>query len=162
MKKIKLIVISLITVFCLGTMAACGSDDNKTNTTTNNKTESKTEDKADAKTNSQTTTTTNKSDNKTVYSQDVKVINNTGVEIHKMYISASDKNDWEEDILNKNTMPTGTELNITFDAEEKSQYWDLRIEDSDGTSLTWEKIDLFTISEITLNFDGNNATATYK
>jgi hypothetical protein len=159
MKKIKLIVISLITVFCLVTMAACGSDNNQTNTTTNNKTESKTEDKADTKTNSQTT---NKSDNKTIYSQDVKVINNTGVEIHKMYISASDKNDWEEDILNKKTMPTGTELNITFDAEEKSQYWDLRIEDSEGTSLTWEKIDLFTISEITLNFDGKTATATYK
>lgn len=151
MKKIRLIVMSLITVFCLSTMVACGSDNSKINTTDNSKTEST----ANNKTNTE-------KDSKPVYSQDVKVINKTGVEIHKMYISASDKNDWEEDILNKDTMPTDTELDITFGAAEKSQYWDLRVEDSDGTSMTWEKIDLFTISEITLNFDGKDATATYK
>lgn len=158
MKKMKLIAMGLITAMCLSSMVACGdSSDSSTTSTSNSSSET-------SSNSSSSNSSSSKSDEKVIYSQDVKVINNTGVEIAEMYISASQKNDWEEDVLGQDTFASGTELNIKFKEEEESQYWDLMVKDSKGNSITWTNIDLFTISEITLNFDSatGEATASYK
>ena len=158
MKKMKLIAMGLITAMCLSSMVACGdSSDSSTTSTSNSSSET-------SSNNSSNNSSNSKSDEKVIYSQDVKVINNTGVEIAEMYISASQKNDWEEDVLWQDTFASGTELNIKFEEEEEAQYWDLMVKDSEGNSITWTNIDLFTISEITLNFDPatGEATASYK
>lgn len=158
MKKMKLIAMGLITAMCLSSMVACGdSSDSSTTSTSNSSSET-------SSNSSSSNSSSSKSDKKVIYSQDVKVINNTGVEIAEMYISASQKNDWEEDVLGQDTFASGTELNIKFEEEEEAQYWDLMVKDSEGNSITWTNIDLFTISEITLNFDSatGEATASYK
>ena len=158
MKKMKLIAMGLITAMCLSSMVACGdSSDSSTTSTSNSSSET-------SSNSSSSNSSSSKSDKKVIYSQDVKVINNTGVEIAEMYISASQKNDWEEDVLGQDTFASGTELNIKFEEEEEAKYWDLMVKDSEGNSITWTNIDLFTISEITLNFDSatGEATASYK
>ena len=158
MKKMKIIAMGLITAMCLSSMVACGdSSDSSTTSTSNSSSET-------SSNSSSSNSSSSKSDKKVIYSQDVKVINNTGVEIAEMYISASQKNDWEEDVLGQDTFASGTELNIKFEEEEEAQYWDLMVKDSEGNSITWTNIDLFTISEITLNFDSatGEATASYK
>ena len=83
---------------------------------------------------------TSTSTEETVYTQDVKIINNTGVEINEIYISAADKADWEEDVLKEDTLATGADVKITFSEAEKAQYWDLMVTDSEGTAITWEKL----------------------
>ena len=158
MKKMKLIAMGLITAMCLSSMVACGdSSDSSTTSKSNSSSET-------SSNSSSSNSSSSKSDEKVIYSQDVKVINNTGVEIARMYIAASQKNDWEEDVLGQDTFAAGTELNIKFEEEEEAQYWDLMVKDSAGNSITWTNIDLFTISEITLNFDSatGEATASYK
>ena len=139
MKKIKLIALGLIVVCCFGTMVACG-EKSTTSSDSGNSTSTSTEE--------------------TVYTQDVKIINNTGVEINEIYISAANKSDWEEDVLKEDTLATGGDVKITFSEAEKAQYWDLMVTDSEGTAIIWEKIDLFSISEITLNYDESTETAT--
>jgi hypothetical protein len=83
--------------------------------------------------------------------QDFTVVNKTGVEIHKLFVSPHRSDDWGDDILGKDTLPDGESLNITFSRHATAAHWDLRIEDSEGHSIEWESLDLTTISKVTLH-----------
>ena len=85
--------------------------------------------------------------------QDFLLHNQTGVEIHQLFVSPHSTNDWEEDILGKDTLPSGESLKITFDDREKHVHWDLKVVDSKGNSLEWEDLNLIEISEVTLHWD---------
>ena len=91
--------------------------------------------------------------------QDFTVVNNTGVEIHALYVSPADKNNWGEDILGQDTLAAGGSADIEFDAEEEAEKWDLRIEDKEGTSIEWTDLDLTEIAKVTLNFADGKPTA---
>lgn len=91
--------------------------------------------------------------------QDFVLVNKTGVEIDKVYISPHDADDWEEDILGKDTLPDGQNVEVKFNREETAAKWDLRIEDKQGNAIEWEDLDLLKISKLTLNYKDNKATA---
>ncbi len=94
--------------------------------------------------------------------QDFTLVNATGVEIDKVYISPHDADDWEEDILGKDTLPSGQSVEIKFSREETAANWDLRIEDKEGNGIEWENLDLLKISKLTLNYDQATKKATAK
>ena len=91
--------------------------------------------------------------------QDFTLVNETGVEIHKVYISPHDSNDWEEDILGRDTLPAGQNVDIKFHRNEKAALWDLRVEDSQGNAIEWENLNLLQISKLTLHYKDGKATA---
>jgi hypothetical protein len=95
----------------------------------------------------------------TASDQDFTLVNDTGVVIDKLYISPHDSDDWEEDILGADTLPSGESLEIKFHRAEKAPVWDLRIEDSKGNSIEWENLNLLEIAKITLNYKDGKATA---
>jgi hypothetical protein len=92
--------------------------------------------------------------------QDFTLVNETGVEIDKVYISPHDKDDWEEDILGKDTLPTGQSVDIKFHRDETAGEWDLRVEDKGGNSIEWENLNLLKISKLTLHYDAATKKAT--
>lgn len=92
-------------------------------------------------------------------SQDFTLVNQTGVEINALYISPHDADDWEEDILGRDTLPSGETLDIKFTREEKAAMWDLRVEDKQGNSIEWENLNLLQISKLTLRYADGKATA---
>jgi hypothetical protein len=92
--------------------------------------------------------------------QDFTLVNQTGVEIDKVFISPHDKDDWEEDVLGKDTLPSGQNVEIKFDRDETSAEWDLRIEDKEGNHIEWEKLNLLKISKLTLHYDAETKKAT--
>ncbi len=94
--------------------------------------------------------------------QDFTVHNKTGVIINKLFVAPSDTDDWQEDILGKDTLPNGESLEIVFSPKEKAAKWDLKIEDSEGNSIEWHDLNLMEISEVTLHYDGKNGTAEVK
>jgi hypothetical protein len=94
--------------------------------------------------------------------QDFKLNNQTGVEIHALYVAPSDSDDWEKDILGRDTLPSGESLEITFDRDEKAAMWDLRVEAKDGSFIVWENLNLMEISDVTLNYKDGKATAITK
>ena len=94
--------------------------------------------------------------------QDFILHNETGVEIHELYVSPHDSDDWEDDILGKDTLPDGESLKITFDNREKQAKWDLKIVDGKGTSFEWEDLNLTKISEVTLHYKNGRAWADVK
>jgi uncharacterized protein YcfL len=92
--------------------------------------------------------------------QDFTLVNQTGVEIDKVFISPHDVNDWEEDILGRDTLPDGSSVDIKFHRNEKAALWDLRIEDKGGNAIEWENLNLLEISKITLHYDKATGKAT--
>lgn len=95
--------------------------------------------------------------------QDFTLVNKTGFTIASLYISPADADNWGEDILGRDTLPTDNSVNIHFNRQEKAALWDLRVEDADGDSYTWENFNLLKISAITIFYSKEKgATAEYQ
>ncbi len=92
--------------------------------------------------------------------QDFTLVNKTGVEIHALFVTPHNADEWGEDILGRDTLASDEILDISFSRSEKAEYWDLRIEDEDGEFIEWEKLDLLEISKVTLYYQNGKATAT--
>ena len=96
--------------------------------------------------------------------QTFTVHNATGVEIHELYVSPHSSNDWENDVLGRDTLPDGESVKITFNDREKEKNvkWDLKVTDGKGHSIEWENLDLTKIPELTLHYKDGKAWATVK
>jgi hypothetical protein len=91
--------------------------------------------------------------------QDFTLVNETGVEINSVFISPHDVDDWEEDILGRDTLPSSERVDINFKRDEKAALWDLRVEDKEGNSIEWNNLNLLEISKVTLHYKDGKATA---
>jgi len=85
--------------------------------------------------------------------QDFVLHNATDVEFHSLHVSPHSTDDWEEDVLGKDTLGPGDSVKITFDDHEKHVHWDLKVTDKEGDSLEWYDLNLAEIDEITLHWD---------
>ena len=85
--------------------------------------------------------------------QDFMLHNQTGIEIHNLHVSPHSTDDWEEDILGRDTLPSGESVKVTFEDRDKHVHWDLKVADKDGNSLEWFDLNLIEISEVTLHWD---------
>jgi hypothetical protein len=81
---------------------------------------------------------------------DFTLVNNTGVEIEALFISPHTTNEWEEDVLGVDTLASGKSVLIKFSSDETAEFWDLRVEDSEGTFIYWKKLNLTEISVVKL------------
>lgn len=89
--------------------------------------------------------------------QDFTLVNKTGFEIHNVYISPSNSDDWGDDVMGKDTLPTGGSVEITFSRKESAANWDLKIENEDGKAITWEKLNLKKLSKVVLYYKNGKA-----
>ena len=94
--------------------------------------------------------------------QDFILHNQTGVEIHEVYVSPTSADDWEEDVLGKDTLADGDSVKITFEDHEKHVHWDLKIVDGKGNSIEWHDLNLIEIAELTLHYKNGKAWADVK
>lgn len=111
---------------------------------------------------SSTTNTTSSSAPAEGAKQDFSLTNATGVEIDELHVSPHDVEDWQEDVLGRDTLPNGQTVNISFSPKEKAAMWDIKITDKEGTSIEWENLNLLEIAEVTLHFENGKPTATFK
>ena len=82
--------------------------------------------------------------------QDFTLTNNSGSNICYVYISASDTNDWEEDVLGADDcLSPGDSIDVSFNAGSQA-IWDLRVEDENGNYEDYQGFNLNQISEITV------------
>ena len=91
--------------------------------------------------------------------QDFTLVNKTGVIIDKLFVSPSDKDDWQDDILGQDTLADGGTLDIKFHPKEKADKWDLKVQDSKGNSIEWHDLDLTEIEKVTLHYKDGKGTA---
>jgi len=94
--------------------------------------------------------------------QDFTLVNKTGVEIHQVFVSAHSSDEWEEDILGKDTLPDGESVEISFSPKEKADSWDLKVTDASDNSIIWENLSLTEITDVILHYKNGKATAETK
>jgi len=94
--------------------------------------------------------------------QDFVLHNETGVEIHELYVSPVTTDDWEDDVLGVDTLPDGDSVKVVFDDRDKHAHWDLKVVDSKGNSIEWNDLNLVEISEVTLHYKDGKAWADVK
>jgi hypothetical protein len=81
--------------------------------------------------------------------QDFLLVNDTGVEIFYLYVSETNNESWEEDVLGENVLPHGGRVVIEF-AGRSACLWDMMVADEEGTSVTWTGLDLCRTSTVIL------------
>ncbi len=82
--------------------------------------------------------------------QDFVLVNRTGLIIAELYVSASDTNDWEEDVLGRDVLAHGESVTITFDTRAQQCLYDIKTVDEDGDESMWTEIDLCRATRVTL------------
>jgi hypothetical protein len=155
-----------IALFVTGACSSTGTSNQTANTSTTTTT-TNTTNRATTPPASNTSTTTNTTSSNTANTssstaagaQDFTLVNATGVEIDKLYVSPHDADDWQEDVLGRDTLPSGQSVEIKFSRSEKAPLWDLRVEDSKGNSIEWESLNLMEISKVTLHYENGKGTA---
>lgn len=95
--------------------------------------------------------------------QDFTLVNKTGYELKAVYVSPSKSDDWEEDVLGKDTLDDGETWDIKFHRSVRTCKWDLKVVYSvDSTSAVWSDIDLCTVEKITIRYNKNTDTTSAK
>lgn len=94
--------------------------------------------------------------------QDFVLHNETGVEIHELYVSPTSADDWEEDVLGVDTLPNGESVKITFNDREKHAHFDMKVVDGKGNSIEWHDLNLIEIADVTLHYKDGKAWADIK
>ena len=86
--------------------------------------------------------------------QDFTLTNQTGVDIHYIYVSPHSSNKWGSDIMGKDHFPAGSSVHVFFSPTENVALWDIKVVDWNGNSLYWENFNLKLIHEIVLKKGG--------
>jgi hypothetical protein len=91
---------------------------------------------------------------------DFTLVNQTGRSFEGFYITASDNNDWDANILlDGKVLAAGASMQVRFKSDAKSETWDFNLVDDEGLSVTFEKVKLAGIDTITLKDVNGQITA---
>ena len=93
--------------------------------------------------------------------QDFTLVNQTGGEIYRVFISETANDDWEEDVLGQDVMPNGDRLNVSFQGRSAC-LWDIMVMDEYENTVTWTGINLCEVSVVVLRCDENECWAEYE
>jgi hypothetical protein len=74
--------------------------------------------------------------------QNFTIRNGTGQTINELYVSAISSDDWEEDILGRDTLPDGETAQIGFARQESQCNWDIRVVFENEQSLEERNVNL--------------------
>jgi hypothetical protein len=79
----------------------------------------------------------------------VDIINDTGRTMSEFYASATDADDWEEDILGQDTLADGEVFDVDIDDGSGACKFDLKAVFTDGTSHVMKAVNVCAISRFT-------------
>ena len=79
----------------------------------------------------------------------VEIDNQTGHTITEFYASNVDENDWEEDILGRDTLDSGESVDINIDDGTGHCMYDFKAVFSDGDTLIKKNINVCTVETYT-------------
>lgn len=81
----------------------------------------------------------------------VLIINNTGVPMTHFYASASEEDNWQEDILGRDILDDGEEVNVNVDDGSGECLYDFKGVFKGGQSVVKKKVDVCKIGKFTFN-----------
>ena len=79
----------------------------------------------------------------------VRIVNETGFSIVKFYGSNTGAEDWQEDILGEDVLPSGESVIVNFDDASGYCKFDLRAVFEDGDEVTQANVNICEVGEFT-------------
>ena len=80
--------------------------------------------------------------------RDFTLHNNSSVDISYVYLSPSTSSFWGDDVLGEDVLPSGDEVDITFDDPRTTCVWDVKAVAHDGSEGYIYKVDLCSVSDV--------------
>lgn len=82
--------------------------------------------------------------------QDFTLVNNSGREVDSVFVSKVSSNNWEEDVMGRDTLSAGESVDISFDKGEHACRWDLKVVYHGGGQDSWSGVNLCNVSKVVL------------
>ena len=94
---------------------------------------------------------------------DFVLVNDTGYTIDKIFVSPTKVEEWGEDVMGQDQLENGKSVKIHFSPKHEGiSKWDIKVVFTDNENRYWTGLDLSTISEVTIHYKDDHATATWK
>jgi hypothetical protein len=91
--------------------------------------------------------------------QDFQLVNKTGYDIKHVFVSPSKADDWQDDVLGRDTLGDGDGGEVKFNRASTTCAWDLKVTYADdNSSAVWGNIDLCTVEKITIHYNRQSDT----
>ncbi len=85
--------------------------------------------------------------------QNFSLKNRTGYTISEVYVSPTKSDEWEEDVMGRDVLADGDNVDIAFSRREHSCIWDVKVVFEDEISAEWEGFNLCDVSTIAIFYD---------
>ncbi len=82
--------------------------------------------------------------------QDLTLVNRTGYQIDRVYVSPSTTREWGGDAIPASRLDDGGRVSISLPSCPRACQWDLRVEYHDGQKATWSGLDLRAVTRMSL------------
>lgn len=94
-------------------------------------------------------------------SQDFNLVNESGLKIDQLFISAHQQDTWGDDVLGIDVLENGNNVDITFAGDDSVCQWDIKVVQwGDNTAWTVSDVNLCGTWKLTFGFDGSTVTYT--
>jgi hypothetical protein len=90
------------------------------------------------------------------------LINKTGFEIIDLFFSPAAQKNWGDEVLTVDTLPDKEKMKINVNRKEKSENWDILVNDEQGASYQWPNLNLSEISTLILTIKAGQPIAIYE
>jgi hypothetical protein len=80
--------------------------------------------------------------------RDFTLHNNSSIDIYYVYVSPSSSNFWGDDVLGEDVLPSGNQVDITFDDPRTTCVWDVKAVANDGSEGYVYKVDLCSVTDV--------------
>ena len=96
--------------------------------------------------------------------QDFTLVNSTGYNIYEVYVAPTKSDDWEDDVMGRDILADGEEVEISFSPKERVCHYDIKVVWDDKSEAEWRQFNLCEVSRITLHYNHktNETTAEYE
>ena len=92
---------------------------------------------------------------------DFTLDNETGYDIHAVYIDANSSNVWTDDVMGTDILEDGSAVDISFSVGQDTCIWDLKVDwTEDYPSTVWTNLNLCDISKVTLKYNRDTDVTT--
>lgn len=92
--------------------------------------------------------------------QDFTLVNRTGYQIDRVYVSASTERQWGGDAMPQSRLVDGERVSIGIPECARRCQWDLKVEYHDGVKATWSGLNLRDITRMSLFWNSKTKTTT--
>ncbi len=83
-------------------------------------------------------------------SQDFTLVNRTGYPIQSIYVAEAGAAEWGNDVMNRDTLYPGEEVDIGFDRNTQACRWNVLVKYRDDTRAVWSNLDLCSVTRFAL------------